>query len=579
MKPRAPPPAQFIAAISERLASQQTEGITVRPVECLAVCKRPCTLALAAADKWTYVIGDLTLEHSDDVVAAAIAFQRSPNGIVPWSERPQPFRKGVIARVPPLGLRATRSGDAMTDIAKVPCSIVTGFLGAGKTTLVRHILENAKGRRLAVIVNEFGDVGIDGEILKGCGVETCSEDRIVELSNGCICCTVADDFVPALESLLGFANPPEHIIIETSGLALPKPLVQAFNWPAIASRVTVDGVIAVVDGAAVAAGRFADDPEALAKQKSEDSSLDHDNPLEEVYEDQLLCADLIVLNKADLLSAAERARVTDEIRAAVPRAVKVVETEGARIDPNVLLGLKAAAEGDLAARPSHHDQEEGHDHDDFESFIVEIPAVDAPGRGARAHRHGHGRARHSAREGLCRRQGQADAPADPGRRPAPAASIRPRLASGRAPPGPARRHRSEGARSRGYRARHRRRLDSPHAPACDAVRDPRRDRRRRRPRADGWRHRRAVLQRQRSFGPRRGLARTPKQTLPSLRLASLKRLRHPMSVDLYVDDVVSKSRLVIVRSLGGLDYWRYGFEQVAEACRRSGAEARRTARR
>jgi cobalamin biosynthesis protein CobW len=266
----------------------------------------------------------------------------------------------------------------MTDIAKVPCSIVTGFLGAGKTTLVRHILENAKGRRLAVIVNEFGDVGIDGEILKGCGVETCSEDRIVELSNGCICCTVADDFVPALESLLGLANPPEHIIIETSGLALPKPLVQAFNWPAIASRVTVDGVIAVVDGAAVAAGRFADDPEALAKQKSEDSSLDHDNPLEEVYEDQLLCADLIVLNKADLLSAADRTRVTNEIRAAVPRAVKVVETEGARIDPNVLLGLKAAAEGDLAARPSHHDLEEGHDHDDFESFIVEIPAVDAP---------------------------------------------------------------------------------------------------------------------------------------------------------------------------------------------------------
>ena len=153
----------------------------------------------------------------------------------------------------------------MTSLAKVPCTIITGFLGAGKTTLVRHVLENADGRRLAVIVNEFGDVGIDGDILKSCGIESCTADSIVELSNGCICCTVADDFVPALKSLLDRPNPPEHIVIETSGLALPKPLVKAFNWPEIASRVTVDGVVAVVDGAAVAAGRFADDPEAIAR--------------------------------------------------------------------------------------------------------------------------------------------------------------------------------------------------------------------------------------------------------------------------------------------------------------------------
>ena len=266
----------------------------------------------------------------------------------------------------------------MTALAKVPCSIVTGFLGAGKTTLVRNILQNGAGRRLAVIVNEFGDVGIDGEILKGCGIESCSEESIVELSNGCICCTVADDFVPALEGLLALDNPPEHILIETSGLALPKPLVQAFNWPAIASRVTVDGVIAVVDGAAVAAGRFADDPEALAAQRADDTSLDHDNPLEEVFEDQLLCADLIVLNKADLMTADEREKVASEIKAAVPRAVKVVETTGGQLDPKVLLGLGAAAETDLAARPSHHDTEGEHDHDDFDTFILDIPSLDAP---------------------------------------------------------------------------------------------------------------------------------------------------------------------------------------------------------
>lgn len=266
----------------------------------------------------------------------------------------------------------------MTSLAKVPCTIVTGFLGAGKTTLVRHVLENADGRRLAVIVNEFGDVGIDGDILKSCGIESCSEDSIVELSNGCICCTVADDFVPALKSLLDRPNPPEHIVIETSGLALPKPLVKAFNWPEIASRVTVDGVIAVVDGAAVAAGRFADDPVAIAKQRAEDSSLDHDNPLEEVYEDQLLCADLIVLNKADLMSKEERQSVTDEIGRTVSRSVKVVEVENGKVALSVLLGMGAAAETDLANRPSHHDLEDEHDHEDFDTFIVDLAAVAEP---------------------------------------------------------------------------------------------------------------------------------------------------------------------------------------------------------
>jgi cobalamin biosynthesis protein CobW len=266
----------------------------------------------------------------------------------------------------------------MSALAKVPCTIVTGFLGAGKTTLVRHVLENAEGRRLAVIVNEFGDVGIDGDILKSCGIESCPEDAIVELANGCICCTVADDFVPALEALLDRPNPPEHIVIETSGLALPKPLVQAFNWPVIASRVTVDGVIAVVDGAAVFDGRFADDPEALAKQRAEDSSVDHDNPLEEVFEDQLLCADLVVMNKADLMSAAERKDVVGQIGQTLSRAVKIVEVENGKVPTSVLLGLGAAAEADLAARPSHHDAEGEHDHEDFETFIVDLPVFDTP---------------------------------------------------------------------------------------------------------------------------------------------------------------------------------------------------------
>lgn len=262
---------------------------------------------------------------------------------------------------------------------RIPATIITGFLGAGKTTLLRHVLANAAGRRFAVIVNEFGELGIDGETLKSCGIPGCEDTDIVELANGCLCCTVADEFLPTIAALLDRSPPPEHILIETSGLALPKPLVKAFNWPAIRARVTVDGVIAVVDGPAVAAGRFADDPVAVAAQRAADPSLDHDNPLAEVYEDQLHCADLVVLNKADLLEDADLARIRGEIAAETPRAVKLVTARGGQVDLAVLLGLEAAAEDDLAARPSHHDAEDGaHEHDDFESFAVELPSTASP---------------------------------------------------------------------------------------------------------------------------------------------------------------------------------------------------------
>ncbi|MET3889282.1 cobalamin biosynthesis protein CobW [Bosea sp. OAE506] len=266
----------------------------------------------------------------------------------------------------------------MNSLTKTPCTIITGFLGAGKTTLVRHLLENAQGKKLAVLVNEFGDLGFDGEFLKGCGISGCTEEDVVELPNGCICCTVADDFVPALEKLLNRADPPQHILIETSGLALPKPLVQAFNWPAIRARVTVDGVIAVVDGPAVAEGQFADDPEALAAQRAQDASVEHDNPLEEVFEDQILCADLILLNKSDLIDAATRERVKSEISAHLPKAIKIVETSRGTIEPALILGLSAAAEADLASRPSHHGDGDDHEHDDFDSVALALPAGLAP---------------------------------------------------------------------------------------------------------------------------------------------------------------------------------------------------------
>ncbi|MCB1453802.1 MAG: cobalamin biosynthesis protein CobW [Rhizobiaceae bacterium] len=261
---------------------------------------------------------------------------------------------------------------------RVPCTVVTGFLGAGKTTLIRHLLQNANGKRIAVVVNEFGDVGIDGEILKGCGIEDCPEENIVELANGCICCTVADDFVPAIDQILTREPKVDHILIETSGLALPKPLVQAFQWPTVKSRVTVDGVVAVVDGAALADGMVASDMDALAAQREADEQLDHDDPIEEVFEDQIACADLVIMSKSDLIDTAGRERAEKTVASHLPRAVKVVATRDGKVDPSILLGLGLAVEDQIDARKTHHDGLEDHDHDDFDTFVVEIGAISDP---------------------------------------------------------------------------------------------------------------------------------------------------------------------------------------------------------
>ncbi|WP_449041588.1 cobalamin biosynthesis protein CobW [Paracoccus sp. (in: a-proteobacteria)] len=263
----------------------------------------------------------------------------------------------------------------MSDLAKTPVTVITGFLGSGKTTLIRHLMQNPQGRRLAVLVNEFGTVGVDGDILRDCADENCPAGNIVELANGCICCTVADDFIPTIEALLSREPRPDHILIETSGLALPKPLLKAFDWPEIRSRITVDGVVALADAEAVAAGRFAPDPEAVEAQRAADDSLDHETPLSEVFEDQIACADLILLTKADLAGEAGLAAARKAIAAEAPRPVPMLAVTDGAVDPRVVLGLNAAAEDDLAARPSHHDGADDHEHDDFASAVIALPEI------------------------------------------------------------------------------------------------------------------------------------------------------------------------------------------------------------
>lgn len=281
--------------------------------------------------------------------------------------------------------------------AKIPATVVTGFLGAGKTTLIRHMLQNAEGKRIALIINEFGDLGVDGDILKGCGEETCTEDDIVELSNGCICCTVADDFIPTMEQLLARDPQPDHIVIETSGLALPQPLIRAFNWPGISTKVTVDGVVTVVDGRAVRDGQFAHNVAAVDAQRAQDENLDHETPLSELFEDQIACADMIVVNKSDLLEASEVDTLMARLKSESRDGVQVVKAAMGALPVDVLLGQGMGAENDIAARHEvyhhHHDHDDDHHddhdhdhhhhehgHDEFESFIVsrdEVTDADA----------------------------------------------------------------------------------------------------------------------------------------------------------------------------------------------------------
>ncbi|SLN44467.1 cobalamin biosynthesis protein CobW [Roseisalinus antarcticus] len=280
-------------------------------------------------------------------------------------------------------------------MAKIPATIVTGFLGAGKTTLIRHMLSNAKGRRIALIINEFGDLGVDGDLLKGCGDATCTDDDIMELSNGCICCTVAEDFVPTMEKLLARDLPPDHIVIETSGLALPQPLVRAFNWPGLSTRVTVDGVVTVVDGKAVSEGRFAVDVAAVDRQRRADENLDHETPLSELFDDQIACADMIVVNKSDLMESEEADHLAAVLKADARRGVQVIRTAMGALPVEILLGQKIGAEADLGARhevhhhhhhdddgdhthEDEHDHDHHHDHDDFESFVVTMGEIADP---------------------------------------------------------------------------------------------------------------------------------------------------------------------------------------------------------
>ena len=258
---------------------------------------------------------------------------------------------------------------------RLPVTVITGFLGAGKTTVLRHLLTQS-GQRLAVMVNEFGTVGLDGDLIRSCGFcpEEEVEGRLVELNNGCLCCTVQDDFLPTMETLLQRSDQLDGIVVETSGLALPRPLLQALEWPAIRRRVHVNGVVTVVDGEALSGGSPVGDPEALERQRQEDHSLDHLTAIEDLFEDQLEAADLVLISRSDRLQPSQLNGVLEGIQPRLRPGAGTLAISQGQVDPALVLGLASSESthrAEQAGDAGDHDRSH-HDHSHVEAISGQI---------------------------------------------------------------------------------------------------------------------------------------------------------------------------------------------------------------
>lgn len=230
----------------------------------------------------------------------------------------------------------------MTD--RIPVTVLTGYLGAGKTTLLNRILSEPHGRKFAVIVNEFGEIGIDNDLIVG------ADEEIFEMNNGCLCCTVRGDLIRIIEGLLRRAGRFDAIIVETTGLADPAPVAQTFFVDEIVGRKTkLDAVVTVADA------------QWLERQL-------HEAP---EAKNQIAFADVILLNKTDLVSAASLRGLEERLRALNPYAT-LHKTQRCGVALDAVLGRNAfdldrildLEPAFLGPANAHHDHDEAHDHDD-----------------------------------------------------------------------------------------------------------------------------------------------------------------------------------------------------------------------
>lgn len=241
---------------------------------------------------------------------------------------------------------------------KIPVTIVTGFLGSGKTTLISNLLKS-KGmadRRLAILVNEFGEVSVDGALLRkaggDCGVE------IHDLPNGCICCTVKDDFLPTMKRLQERKHEVDHVLIETSGLALPTPVMKALAWPEIRNDFQLDAVLTVVDVPELLNGALEGGQPIPGVAQSKGEIPTHSSSVEAILNQQLENADVVVLNKIDALKDADLEKAEELVRRKAPKIRFLELAFHAELDTRLCLGLNLHAD----SQPIYHDHDHHHHH-------------------------------------------------------------------------------------------------------------------------------------------------------------------------------------------------------------------------